>query len=275
MNNNPSSSDLADQALARLAAALDAGKSDALTAYLKVMARFHNYSWGNTLLIETQCPNARQVAGFHTWLKLGRHVRKGEKGIAILAPVICTARAATASAEPQEDNHTETPSESKRLRGFKTAWVFEISQTEGQDFPEFTEVQGDPRDNLEHLKAFALARSIALEYDASIAPAMGVSSGGCIRLLPDMPPAKEFGTLVHEIAHELLHKKERRVQTSKTVRETEAEAVSFVVCQAIGLDVNSASADYISLYHGDSTTLAASLQFIQSTANAILTALQA
>jgi hypothetical protein len=188
--------------------------------------------------------------------------------------VISKARAA-AAAEPQEDNHTETPSETKRLRGFKTTWVFEISQTEGQDFPEFAEVRGDPRDNLERLKAFALAQSITLEYDGAIAPAMGVSSGGCIRLLPDMPSAKEFGTLVHEIAHELLHKKERRVQTNKTVRETEAEAVSFVVCQAIGLDVNSASADYISLYHGDSATLAASLQFIQSTVNAILNALQA
>jgi antirestriction protein ArdC len=273
MNNNPTPSDLADQALATLAAALDAGKSDALTAYLKVMARFHHYSWGNSLLIETQRPNARQVAGFHAWLKLGRHVRKGEKGIAILAPVIGKTKAASDSAESQENKPTETPSETKRLRGFKTAWVFDIGQTEGTDLPEFAEVQGDPQDNLERLKAFAIAQPIAVEYDASIAPAMGLSSGGCIRLLPDMPPAKEFATLAHEIAHELLHKKERRGQTNKTVRETEAEAVSFVVCQAIGLDVNSASADYISLYHGDSATLAASLHFIQSTANTILTAL--
>ena len=78
---------------------------------------------------------------------------------------------------------------------------------------------------------------------------------------------------MHELAHELLHRDERRTQTNKTVRETEAEAVAFVVCQAIGFDTNTAAADYIRLYSGDASTLAASLHFIQSTATEILTAL--
>ena len=80
--------------------------------------------------------------------------------------------------------------------------------------------------------------------------------------------------MVHEYAHEWMHRNERRTQTTKTVRETEAEAVAFVVCQAIGLETNNAAADYIALYQGDVATLSASLQFIQSTAAEILTALR-
>jgi hypothetical protein len=107
------------------------------------------------------------------------------------------------------------------------------------------------------------------------APAKGLSSGGKITLLPDLSAAERFATLVHETAHELLHRDDRRTQTTRTVRETEAEAVAFVVCEAVGLDTNTASADYIRLYSGDKATLAESLHFIQSTAGAILTAITA
>jgi hypothetical protein len=92
--------------------------------------------------------------------------------------------------------------------------------------------------------------------------------------MPNLPTAEEFSTLVHELAHERLHHTDRRAETTKTIRETEAEAVAFVVCQAIGLDTNTAATDYIKLYNGDSATLSASLQFIQSTATEILTALE-
>lgn len=80
--------------------------------------------------------------------------------------------------------------------------------------------------------------------------------------------------LVHELAHELLHRGERRSDTSKIVRETEAEAVAFVVCHAIGLDTNTAASDYIRLYSGDKATLHASLGAVQHAATEILTALQ-
>ncbi len=89
-----------------------------------------------------------------------------------------------------------------------------------------------------------------------------------------MAAASEFSVLVHEWAHERLHRSERRGQTTKTIRETEAEAVAFVVSYAIGLDTNSAAADYIALYQGDAATLSASLQFIQSSTAEFLTALQ-
>ena len=78
---------LCEEALRRLATALEQGQSDALKTYLATMARFHKYSWGNVLLIFTQKPNASHVAGFQTWRKLNRSVRKREKGIAIFAPM--------------------------------------------------------------------------------------------------------------------------------------------------------------------------------------------
>jgi hypothetical protein len=123
------------------------------------------------------------------------------------------------------------------------------------------------------LKAFIQESGIVLEYDQSIAPAHGISCGGRIQLLPGMEPAAEFSVLVHELSHEMLHRGERRTETSKTIRETEAEAVAFVVSNSIGLDTNTASADYIALYEGDKDTLADSLSFIQSTPTAILRAI--
>ena len=101
-----------------------------------------------------------------------------------------------------------------------------------------------------------------------------MSYGGRIALLPGQSKAETFSTLVHEAGHELLHKAERRTATTKTVRETEAEAVAFVVGKAVGLVNGSASADYIQLYKGSASLLAESLEVIQHTASVILAALE-
>ena len=100
-----------------------------------------------------------------------------------------------------------------------------------------------------------------------------MSSGGKITLLPDLPAAERFSVLAHETAHELLHRGERRQATTHTVRETEAEAVAYVVSSAIGLNANTSSSDYIQLHAGDKATLAESLAVIQQTASAILRAI--
>jgi antirestriction protein ArdC len=254
---------LSETATAQLMDALERGESEALKSYLSAMSRFHRYSWGNVLLICSQRPDATHVAGFHAWLKMRRYVRKGEKGIVILAPMV--------GRKKTDDALTEE--EQTRLFGFRAAHVFDVGQTDGDPLPEFATIKGDPKDYAERLERFVISRNITLKYDPGIAPAKGLSSGGKITLLPELSAAERFATLVHETAHELLHRGDRRTQTTRTVRETEAEAVAFVVCEAVGLDTNTASADYIRLYSGDKATLAESLHFIQSTAGAILTAI--
>jgi len=97
-----------------------------------------------------------------------------------------------------------------------------------------------------------------------------MSYGGKITLLTGMKPAEEFSTLVHEIAHEMLHRGNRRTLTNKQVRETEAEAVAFVVAKAIGLENGTSSKDYIQLWHGDANLLRESLEAVQQTAAVIL-----
>src|SRR5581483_1547448 len=132
---------------------------------------------------------------------------------------------------------------SQQLVGFRAVYVFDITQTEGKELPTLTEVQGDVSGNRERLFIFVESQGVELSYSERIAPAKGLSHGGKITLLTGMQPAEEFSTLVHEIAHEMLHRGERRTLTTKQVRETEAEAVAFVVCQSIGLRNGTASQD--------------------------------
>jgi hypothetical protein len=219
---------------------LEAGQSDALTHYLTAMSRFHNYSFGNVLEIARQMPTATRVAGFWTWKNLGRSVNAGAKGIRILAPIVGVKRKKDTEAE-----RDITTQNTRTLLGFRNAYVFDISQTNGVDLPAMHEVSGDPGESIDRLAAFLRSQGIELVYNAKIAPAMGKSYGGRIAILPGQSKAEEFSTLVHEAAHEMMHKAERRTATTKTVRETEAEAVAFVVGKAIGLVTGSASADYV------------------------------
>lgn len=153
--------------------------------------------------------------------------------------------------------------------------MFDISQTDGQPLPAIGSVNGHPRENRERLMKFVADHGIALEYSENIAPARGTSSGGKITLLPGQSPAEEFATLAHEVAHEMMHRDERRASTSKRIRETEAEAVAFVVCSASGLETGSAAQDYIGLYGGDAKLLSESLEYVQRTATQILNAIGA
>jgi hypothetical protein len=248
---------------------LEAGHSEALTQYLTAMSRFHNYSFGNVLEIARQMPAASRIAGFWTWKNLGRSVNAGAKGIRILAPVVGVRRKKDAEAEKDITRQNE-----RVLLGFRNAYVFDISQTNGVDLPEMESVIGDPGENIERLTAFLTSKGIAVSYSEKIAPALGMSYGGSIVLLPGQSKAETFTTLVHEAGHELLHRSERRTATTKTVRETEAEAVAFVVGKAVGLVNGSASADYIQLYKGNASLLAESLEVIQQTASVILAALE-
>jgi len=255
---------IARQTFERLVRDVEGGKSDTLKAYLKAMGRFHRYSVGNAILIQLQKPNATRVAGFRAWQRLGRHVKKGEHGIAIMAPVVWRRKNRSAQDDDDKDSDEETVST------FKTAYVFDISQTDGKPLPEFARAQGDPGACLERLEGFIAEKGIKLECHDSLRMAEGVSIGGTILLKVSLAPAEEFSVLVHELAHEMLHQDPANRPKEKTVREAEAEAVAYVVCQGIGLDVNTASSDYIQLYDGDRKTLMRSLERIQRTAAEIL-----
>jgi hypothetical protein len=124
----------------------------------------------------------------------------------------------------------------------------------------------------ERLKEFISQSGIQLEYSEAIYPSLGRSSPGKIELLPGQSPAEEFATLAHETAHLRIHQGPRRAETTKSVRETEAEAVACVVCEAIGLKAERA-ADYIQLYSGDEHTLSEFLEHVHKASREILGAI--
>ncbi|MGB6686307.1 MAG: ArdC family protein [Terracidiphilus sp.] len=257
------------QAVDYLIKQLEAGKSETLAAYLTAMAKFRKYSFANVLSIVRACPQATHVAGIRTWNELGRFVKKGEKGIPILAPVICYRRKKQNEAEENESEQRKAV-----LAGFRIVHVFDYGQTTGADLPQPASVFGEVGDYLDRLMEFVKRQGIELEYNERIAPALGVSYGGKIALLPGQSKAETLTTLVHELGHEILHTIERRTTTTATVRETEAEAVAFVVGQAVGLEMGTAASDYILTYAGNAALLTESLEVIQRTSAVILAAIR-
>lgn len=255
---------LAERGVAELIAALEQGKSERLLEYLAFQAKFHRYSFNNCLLIAIQKPDATFVAGFQRWKELGRFVRKGEQGIMILAPLVKRTKA-DEEVLPGLDDES-----SSRVFGFRATYVFDVSQTEGEELPEFQVITGNPGELVSVLQDLVVSYQIELRYEESLGGAEGVSQGGKIAVLAGLPSAQEFAVLVHELAHELLHRTERRKETTRTIRELEAEAVAYVVCRAAGLDGLARSSDYIQLYNGDKELLLASLYHIQRVASQII-----
>ena len=252
-------SQLTITALDTLADALDSGHSEALTGLLRAMSRFHRYSLHNTWLIAAQRSDATLVAGFQAWKAMRRFVRRGEQGIAILAPIV--------------RRRKKTQDEDERaVVGFRPAYVFDVSQTDGEPLPEASQPTGDPGSSLMCIRAAIASRHITLEYADGLGGALGLSSGGRIRVLTGLTPASEFMVLAHEFAHELLHHGAERPD-SRDTRELEAVAVAFVVSAASGLEALAATVDYVQLYRGDRDALAASLERIHRTAATILRAM--
>lgn len=261
---------LVTEQLDTLSSSLATGHSEQLQTYLAAMARFHRYSLSNVFLIMLQRPDASHVAGYHTWRSLGRQVKEGEKGIAIIAPM----RVAAKSETPSARDPNAAP-ESESIIRFRSAYVFDVSQTDGDPLPDIGQASGDPGVFSDRLKNLVKQLSIELEFADDLGGALGVSKGGKIAIKADMAPAQEFSVLVHELAHELLHQKNREARPSKTVRETQAEAVAYIVAEGIGLDTGGASTNYIQLYQGDAKTLLDSLEEVRQAATEILSALLA
>lgn len=129
---------------------------------------------------------------------------QGRKRYRDPAPMVCKKRTQDAECEDEQT----------RVFGFRTAYVFDVADTDGADLPQFATVSGDPQDYTERLKGFIANSGITVEYSDRIAPAKGLSQGGNIVLLPGMSAAETLSVLAHECAHELLHKGTRRAETT-------------------------------------------------------------
>jgi antirestriction protein ArdC len=243
-----------------LAHDIEAGHAEVLTECLKAIARFFWLSFGNILLISTQRPAARQIAGFKGWNELGRRVRKGEKGIMIFAPIL---------SEPKHTENGDAQPE-PQLLGFRPVRVWDIDQTEGEAAEINNIVNPDLADVLTKLMEFAASEGIQIEHSEKIAPAKSTSYREVIRLFPDMQAEETVFALVRELAIQLLYETQRRSFVTRDVLRREASAVVFVVSHALGL---MAEPESIELYQGNLSLFSESLEVIKQTASIILGAI--
>src|ERR1700742_3498273 len=154
---------LAERGVEELIAALEQGNSERLLEYLAFQAKFHRYSFNNCLLIAIQKPDATFVAGFQRWKELGRYVRQGEKGIMILAPLV--KRSASSEAAAKEGDGEES---STRVVGFRATYVFDVSQTDGDELPQFSTITGEPGQLIQMLQQLVGDHGIGLRYEEQL-----------------------------------------------------------------------------------------------------------
>jgi len=235
--------------------------SEAWQRYLRFQARFHRYSFGNTLLIAGQRPYATQVAGFHAWRKLNRFVRKGEKAIFILAPMV-----GKKTDEDGEEKHF--------LFGFRWVPVFDVSQTDGDPLPTVCSALEGADENGCFDRLTEVARGLGFSVEiTSLSGPHGVCSHNehTIKIEEADSPLQQVKTLAHEIAHAILHEK---AEGERGLIELEAESTAYVVCQSLGLDSADYSFGYVAAWaSGGSSALAgikASGERIQKAAAQIL-----
>jgi antirestriction protein ArdC len=244
----------------------DVRASDTFRAYLDIQARFHRYSWHNSLLILMQRPDASRVAGFQTWKKLGRHGRKGERGIMIFAPC------------PFHREERNGAGEIESIDGifFKPVHVFDVAQTDGRDLPnvDCPVVDADASALLASLESVAVKRGIVVKYEALGGSRFGYAAdkGESIVIDDAHPTGQRAKTLAHELAHCAIHfgKTDAATVLTRNIAELEAESVAYVVCRHFGLDTTIRSSAYIALWDGDVKALRASLERIATTARTLI-----
>ena len=250
------------KALEELAAELEAGRSEKLLSYLRFLARFSQYSFGNAILIAIQRPDASLVAGRRSWERIGRKVKSGEMPIGIFAPMT--------KAVQVLDTESDEDFEEEYLLGFKMVHVFDVSSTDGALLPSFARTKGDATPLIPALERVISGTEIRVVYDSLPYGTNGWTDGDTITIRQELESAEKFRCLVHELAHCLLQHIGHRRGTSARVRETEAEAVAYVVCHAFGIDSRDRSRDYIHLWDGNTDTLVQSLAVIQRVAGRII-----
>ena len=265
--------------------------SERYKEYLRVMSKFHNYSFNNTLLIAMQKPDASLVAGFSAWKNnFGRNVMKGQKGIKIIAPSPFKIRQEVEKIDPHtqkpiigKDGKPVTEEKEIKIPAYKVVSVFDVSQTEGKELPDIAvdELTGD----VDRYKDFFAA----LEKTSPVPIAFENIEGGShgyyhledkrIAINEGMSELQTLKTTIHEIAHAKLHdidlnapKDEQQPHVDRRTREVEAESVAYTVCQHYGLDTSDYSFGYVAGWSSgrELSELKSSLETIRSAAAEII-----
>ena len=235
--------------------------SEMYTTYLRTMAKFHNYSFNNTLLIAMQRPDATLVAGFNAWKnKFNRYVKKGEKGIQIIAPAPIKEVEErekidkdTGLAVLNENGEPEMERVEYVIPRFRLTTVFDVSQTDGEPIPslEVNELTASVKDYALLTAAIEQVSPVPMRFDEIEGDAKGYYSDAdkeiCIQV--GMGESQTIKTMIHEVAHAMLHNsdsmKQRGEEKNRLTKETEAESIAFTVCSALGIDTSDYSFPYV------------------------------
>ena len=260
--------------------------------YLAAMSKFHHYSFGNVVLILLQCPTATKVAGYNRWKKdFGRQVKKGEHGISILCPCPQTRWMQKQKTDSEsglsifsEDGNPVMEPVRITIPRFKIGTVFDISQTEGRELPSIvaSELTGEVESFQTLYDCLAELSPVPITEDEVPGAAKGFFSSEEQRIVlrRGMPQLQIIKTLVHEIAHAMLHDKTKipvEEQKVRSQKEVEAESVAYVVCQYIDLDTSDYSFGYVAGWSKDKDLreLKNSLGIIQATAGEMISKIEA
>lgn len=252
-------------------------QSDNYKKYLDTMSRFHNYSFGNCVLIAMQKPDASYVAGFKAWhTKFNRKVKKGEKGIQILAPCVKRRMVEVTLA----DGSTE---EQERVQTFfRATYVWDVSQTDGEDLPCLVNGLQESVDGYADLiERLIKVAKVPVTFEDIPGSANGFFKPDEKRIAVQcgMAQAQTVKTLLHEIAHSILHNKEDGSQkgVDRRTAEVQAESVAYAVSNSLGIDTSEYSFGYVAGWSSDKdhSELKSSLQIIHDTAVEIICGLEA
>ena len=268
-------------------------QSETYKAYLSTMAKFHNYSLNNTLLIAMQRPDATLVAGYQAWQKQHqRHVKKGEKGIQIIAPSPYKAKKERevldpATGRPKLDAQGKPVKETVEVEypAFRVATVFDVSQTEGKELPSLgvDELSGKVDGYSRLLTALKEICPVPIGFEQIESGAKGYyhTTEQRIALQEGMSEMQTVKTLIHEMAHQKLHshekEKPREERLTARSKEVEAESVAYTVCQHFGIDTSDYSFGYIAGWSSGKETaeLKESLGKIRDAASELITDIEA
>ena len=269
-------------------------ESERYKEYLRVMSKFHNYSFNNTLLIAMQKPDASLVAGFSSWKNnFGRNVMKGEKGIKIIAPSPFTVKQEVEKTDPQtgkpvigKDGKPVTEEKEIKVPAYKVVSVFDVSQTEGRELPDIAvdELTGDVDRFKDFFTALEQVSPVPIGFEKIEGGAHGYYHLEEKRIAIDegMSDLQTIKTAIHEIAHAKLHdidlnapKEEQKPRVDRRTREVEAESVAYTVCQHYGLDTSDYSFGYVAGWSSgkELAELRGSLETIRNTAAEMINAI--